>query len=371
MTGYFVTGGTGFIGGALALELLRRTEAPVGFLTRNSEIDAGTRLIAALRAAACAYDYPDGFVDSRLDRIHVVAGDLTMNSVRPVVERTPFRVTEMWHCAASLRYEDKYREEIFATNVDGTKQALEMAARLGVDTCNHFSTAYVAGRRRGDIGERIHAPDSIDTNNHYERSKIEAEAVVVADHRFRTRIWRPSIVIGHSRTLAATSFSGLYGFMRDVLKFRREVSDKLGSFLSMRPLQVMAEPDSLLNFIPIDHVVEQAVTLAIAGVDADVIHLTNKSAPTVEMALAAVFQVLGMHKPGYVASKKYFTTLDSDLDDGMDFYASYLKSSKIFDQAVARSFATEIDFPIDQDTLVLFCRWYLKKLGALENVAVA
>ena len=50
-------------------------------------------------------------------------------------------------------------------------------------------------------------PAGTETNNQYERSKVDAEAVM-ADSNLHYRVFRPSIVIGHSRTLAAESSMG-------------------------------------------------------------------------------------------------------------------------------------------------------------------
>ena len=60
---------------------------------------------------------------------------------------------------------------------------------------------------------------SVRRNNYYEISKAQAEELVEADTRFGRRIFRPSIVIGHSRTLGATNFTGMYGFLRKLEVF--------------------------------------------------------------------------------------------------------------------------------------------------------
>jgi nucleoside-diphosphate-sugar epimerase len=66
-------------------------------------------------------------------------------------------------------------------------------------------------------------------NNPYDQSKMQAEALVHQSQDLRARIFRPSIVIGHSITReVALGFSGSYGFMRRILPTPRSNPGRLG-----------------------------------------------------------------------------------------------------------------------------------------------
>ncbi|HEY0696428.1 MAG TPA: SDR family oxidoreductase, partial [Micromonospora sp.] len=111
--GLLVTGATGFVGGAVVLELLRTTLSPVVCLVRGQ--DAAQRLERSLRTAARAYAMPDGFVDEHLPRVRAVAGDLTgdVEELTTAARASGVRVTALWHCAASLKFLNVDRDEIF------------------------------------------------------------------------------------------------------------------------------------------------------------------------------------------------------------------------------------------------------------------
>jgi len=150
-----VTGATGLVGSAVILELLRQTDVEVIGIVRSHTRPVGERLYAALENAQRAYGYEDGVLRAARKRCHAVAGDVTA-SLCGTTGALPKRVDQFWHCAASLQYEDRYKHEIYATNLTGTLNALELARRLNVSDCfNYDSTAYVAGGRTGLIREQV------------------------------------------------------------------------------------------------------------------------------------------------------------------------------------------------------------------------
>lgn len=358
MNAHLVSGATGFVGGALVLELLRATDEPVVCLVRGSSRAPRQRLLESLGSAVAAYDLPADLVTGNEHRIRVCVGDIT----GPVdaVELPGMPIGQVWHSAASLRYENRDRQEIFATNVGGTRTVLELARRSGATMFNHISTAYVAGRMTGRIPEQIH-PGEHPTNNLYEVSKIDGERLVEsARDDFDVRIMRPSIVIGHSRTYAATNFTGMYGFIRELIRFDTQVSRQLGAFLKLRPVRILADPDAGLNLVPVDDVARQAVALALAGCPAPVVHLTNESQVRVGTVLALLFRRLGLRVPTFVNASSQFSTIDAEFDKGINFYGSYLAGHKEFDQHAAGSIG-----PIRTDlTDVVIGRyfdWYLAR----------
>lgn len=354
-----MTGATGFIGGALVLELLAETGDEVICLVRApDQVQAERRLRSGLRAAARAYDRVD-LAEAVDRRCRAVVGDITQplcgadgSGVGPV--------DEMWHSAASLKYLEKHAAEIRRSNVDGTRHALELAGRLEVPVFNYVSTAYVAGSRGGAILEEPAAP-STPTNNYYERSKIEAEQLV-AGAPMRWRILRPSVVIGHSRTYATSSSFGLYGALKSIVRFQRRVRGRLGGYLRHYRAQLKGEESTRPNLVPVDLVVRNAVRISRADPDARIFHLSNATPPTVMDACVAGFALLGLREPQLVPTTASFTALDRILDEGMDFYASYMKQSKSFDRsntdAVCGPEASA--FPMDRATLTAFLDWYLR-----------
>ena len=144
-------------------------------------------------------------------RARAVAGDLTTPGLGLDGERRAALAGEIGtivHAAASVAFD---------LSLDGIArdQRRGHAARArrsrprcpGIERVVHVSTAYVAGARRGTVGEDDtgHGP----FRNAYERSKREAEDLVRASGLPAT-VLRPSIVAGERATGWTASFNVLY-----------------------------------------------------------------------------------------------------------------------------------------------------------------
>lgn len=362
---HVVTGGTGFVGGALVFELLDQTTSDLAVIVRPSgDRSPAERFHEALGAAREAYGYDPRLLAAAKARCQILVGDVTQPACGVTAD---LEVDQFWHCAASLNYENRHRAEIEGTNVTGTRSALALAERLRARTFNYVSTAYVAGKNRGLIREELHA--DVDTNNIYERSKREAEACVAATTSMATRILRPSIVIGHSRTRAATAFSGFYGFVRGLLQFKGIVGRAQSGLLERTRLRMRVDPDLGINLVPVDSVVRQAVQLALSDAGGGVFHLTHPSPPKVGDVIRTIFREVGLNEPEFVADREDMTWLDKQLDKRLDFYGSYVVGDKHFDRTRSNTVLGSTDeLPCDDATISAYCRWYLDRLRATRSV---
>ena len=123
--------------------------------------------------------------------------------------------TSVIHNAASLSFHSRERDdEPWLSNVTGTRQVLDLCRRTGIRQFHHVSTAYVCGLRNGRILEsELDAAQEF--GNDYERSKIEAERMVRdADFLSPVTVYRPSIIVGDSRTGRTTTYHGFYALLR-------------------------------------------------------------------------------------------------------------------------------------------------------------
>jgi thioester reductase-like protein len=360
MTGRLLTGATGFVGGAIALELLDRTDEPLVAVVRaRDDGHARQRLHGALAEMAVGYGR-DHLLDAIRTRTTAVAGDVTAPLCGVDPAGLP-AVAEVWHCAASLRFEERHRAEIMAHNVAGTEHLLALAAAAGAGTVNHVSTAYVAGPRRGPVAEEP-ATDPAATNNCYEESKVRAEALVAASE-LRTRILRPGIVIGHSVTRHGVNWSGLYGMARHVHRFRTLGGRATRAFLPHVQLRVVGEPETRLNLVPVDVVARNAVGIALSGSPETYFHLTSPAAPTLGEVATELLGLLGLRQPLWVDDRATLTPLDQEFDRGTDFYRSYLRDDKQFgtahtEAACGPDLATA---PMDAGEVRAYLRHYLEE----------
>jgi nucleoside-diphosphate-sugar epimerase len=359
-----LTGATGFVGGAIALELIRETAEPIFCVVRPGR-DGTTpaeRLRLALERVCREYDEM-ALLPLALDRCRAVSGDLILPHCGVDVEALP-DIGEIWHAAASLAFEDEREEEIARANVGGTEGALALAGRLGVDAFNHISTAYVGGARGGTFVEQVPPADS-PSNNTYERTKLAAEHLVASSDLPRWRIFRPSIVIGHSGTHAATAFTGLYGFVRNLLVLRERVSEVLGDMLMHRPLRLTADGGVPINVIPVDLVARSAVRISLSASDAQIFHLTNSQAPQLGEGLAVIADLVGIKPPRYVSSPDELTAIDRQVDEKLVFYGSYIRQRLEFDRSNSDAVLGPDSgaFPMNAETVAEFVSWYLEYLA--------
>jgi nucleoside-diphosphate-sugar epimerase len=114
-----------------------------------------------------------------------------------------------------------------------------------LDRLNHFSTAFVAGRRTGVIMED-ELVESQSFRNAYERTKYEAEiAMRQAMGHVPISVFRPSIVVGDSTTGEIDRMAGPYYLMNLIIQMPESV-----------PILMPGKGDKPLNVVPVDYVCE-------------------------------------------------------------------------------------------------------------------
>ena len=150
----FLTGASGFIGSHVARALVAR----------------GRSLSCLCRPSSHRVDLADLPVDW-------FVGDLTD---RDSLRRAMMGAEVVFHCAADYRLYARDPAEIYRSNVDGTRNVLELAAELGVRRIIYTSsvgTLALGGPRPANENARAQLEDMV---GDYKRSKFLAERVVEA-----------------------------------------------------------------------------------------------------------------------------------------------------------------------------------------------
>ena len=250
MATYLVTGGTGFVGRHLVERLLQRQDAQVFLVVRAQSL-------AKLEAAATAWPTQGEW--------EPVVGDLT----EPVLglsaddrDRLRGHVDHVVHLAAvyDMTADDETNRR---ANVGGTREALALAADLDAARFHHVSSVAVAGDHRGifteamfDEGQRLPSP--------YHATKFEAERLVRDQDQVPWRVYRPAIVVGHSRTGAMDKVDGPYYFFPALAR--------LTALPSWLPLLGPDLGDT--NVVPVDYVAHAMdVLMHKRGLDGRAFHL--------------------------------------------------------------------------------------------------
>jgi nucleoside-diphosphate-sugar epimerase len=228
----FFTGYPGFLGSELLPRVLKRSADVKALCIVQPKFAA----LARERAASLG------------DRVRFVEGDIT----RPL-EIDGADVTEIYHLAAVYDL-GVPRDVGTRVNVDGTRNVLDFAERCrDLRRVHYVSTCYVSGRHPGvfreddlDVGQRF--------NNFYEETKFLAE-VEVRRRALPTTIYRPSVVVGDSRTGATQKFDGPYYVLQWLVRQPR-----------IATLPVVGNPKSYrFNVIPREFVIDAMDTLSARG----------------------------------------------------------------------------------------------------------
>ncbi|WP_409294615.1 SDR family oxidoreductase [Peribacillus sp. SCS-26] len=263
---YFITGFPGFISNQLVRELLKRDPSfeKAYFLVLPAQ--KGTALQEINRLNAEKTLNPRQTV--------ILEGDITIGGLgigETENAELQGQITHVYHLAAIYDLAVP-RDLAWKVNVDGTRNVNDWVKNLTrLKRYTYFSTAYVAGTRKGLLKENeLIRPPSI--KNHYEETKYMAEVYVAElKKELPVTIIRPGIVKGRSDTGETIKFDGPYF----ILNFLHALK-----FSPLIPF--LGSSSSVVNLVPVDYVIEACAYLTLDQKGAGkTYHLTDPDPYTV------------------------------------------------------------------------------------------
>jgi nucleoside-diphosphate-sugar epimerase len=284
---HFVTGYPGFIGKRLVHRLAERQrgkDARLVLLVQPKNVPAAQHALDAAGARA-------ELVEGDVEQMHLGLSGTEFKALAR-------DVTDIWHLAA--RTFGAERAELRRVNVEGTRNVLDLAeGARRLRRLNHFSTAYVSGDRVGVIledelamGQRFH--------NAYEETKFQAELLVRrAQADLPATIYRPSVVVGDSRTGEIDRFEGPYALAILLVASPLAV-----------PLPLPGDAVAPLNVVPVDFVVDAALSIAENPAGAGrTVHLVDPSPLSARRVYEMIAARAGKKLPPVSVPARVFQTL--------------------------------------------------------------
>ncbi len=317
-----LTGATGFVGTEVAQRLLDRTDLGIVALVQAASADDARRM-----TRRTWYGRPQ-LTAAIGGRVEVVAGDVTQPLLgldQDVYAALVRRLSHVVHAAANVRF-DASLDDLRRTNVVGTANVLTLAraahADHGLERVLHVSTAYVAGRRTGEIGEDD-LSDRFGFENDYERTKYEAERLVREAADLPVTVARPGMIVGDSQTGEIATFNTFYVLLRRYLTRRTHV--------------VPVNPGLRVNIVPVDHIADAIVRLLMdPRAEGRTVHLTapRSALPTAAELVRAVREwaraELGVQLPRPLLVPLSRVRVPGRAGDRLDVLVPYLNERRTF-----------------------------------------
>ena len=196
-----IDGANGYVASHLIRELLKQNYEVVALVRDNGVLSSQERMHNVLKEA--------GAESGDLENLKVFNYSLLHNDFdlkKKELEQIFDREADFFHFAASLKFTQKNRKEIFDTNVNGTENAINVFQSYSKPGSRFFfvGTVYSCGRHDEVFRERFY-PNApiVNFRNYYEQSKRYAENVVqkyIREKNLKGHIIRLSQVVGNNKT---------------------------------------------------------------------------------------------------------------------------------------------------------------------------
>ncbi len=303
-----VTGASGFLGSHL-VEAFARGQKEVVALIRRSGGQSGMQRMENL------FNW-FGLNGSVPNWVKVVEADISLPRFgldEATYQSLQKQTGEVIHCAASTSFSERQRSRVETSNLCALKNMLAFATGASVSSFHMVSTAFVGFSADGTCKEEVAERDEFP--NVYEETKYLAEHEMVnfcEHHGLPWKIYRPSIVYGHSENGRTFRFNGLYYPIKTLYLLKKIFTEDLnnGAYRSRDlgvyrgeqgklffPIELETHGQNGINLIPVDYFVKAFMRFYQSGELNRIYHITNPRDTSLDVLVEYISRYFGLNYP--------------------------------------------------------------------------
>jgi NAD(P)-dependent dehydrogenase (short-subunit alcohol dehydrogenase family) len=328
---YFVTGATGFIGRNLVEQLLER-EGTVYVLVRE-----GSR--GRLEELRSRWGVGE-------DRIVPVVGDLAQPKLgvsEDDIADLKGKIDHFFHLAAVYDMTAD-AETQQASNVEGTRHAVELAEEIEAGCFHMVSSIAAAGLYKGIWREDMfEEAEELDTHPYF-RTKHESEKLVREECEVPWRVYRPGIVVGHSETGEIDKIDGPYYFFKLIQRLRRSLPQWMPT---------VGVEGKEINLVPVDYVARAMDHIAHQpGLDGRAFHLTDPNPKSAGQVINLFARSAHAPQMSMRLDPKMFAIVPQQVRSGLQMLppVKRITDQVLGDLGIPRSVLTYVNYPTKFDS---------------------
>ncbi len=371
-----ITGATGFLGGFLAGELIKRGRKTILLVRPKGNDSALKRVSKLLKFLDIQPEHEPVVIPGEIDKHGLGLSDEHRRILKDV--------NEVLHCAADTSFAERKKQQVEQTNLQGLRNVFDVVPNC--ERFYHMSSAYSAGKQEGIIKEQMHHPPAF--HNPYERSKNEAEKLITnlcSEKGINLTIFRPSITYGDTTTGKSLRFNALYFPVRTLLFFKDSLKKDLLERSGQRAAEMgvsINEDGTLhlpltfpgsggLNLVPINFLVK-AVTAIMDSGETGIFHIVNPKSLTIGQLAQNIQKHYAISGLSVAAKAAQDGPLQTLINRYLDVYYPYFCDNRIFDDFQAKKILEPLGIECPELTSDVFkrCMDYAIEVGWGSKIRV-